>query len=132
MLESLSNKVAGLQACIFVKKRLQHRCVSVNTATFLRTSILKYIWERLLDCFCISETQTTNNVIDILAENSIFNFRIYEIFSYLLSFVNFNSIEFVLAFAFFSHTISNISHISNFLQHFTTFQKNPFYKIYHH
>ena len=41
MLESLFNKVAGLKACIFIKKRLQHRCFPVNIAKFLRTPILK-------------------------------------------------------------------------------------------
>ena len=67
------------------------------------------------DFFCISEIQTTNNVIYILAENFIFNFRIFcKIFSYLLSFPNFSSTECVFVFAFFSHTISNIPHnISN-------------------
>ena len=39
VLESLSN---------FIKKRLQHRCFSVNFAKFLRTPILKNIWEQLL------------------------------------------------------------------------------------
>ena len=32
----------------FIKKTLQHRCFPVNTANFLRTSILKNIWEGLL------------------------------------------------------------------------------------
>ena len=36
------------QACNFIKKRLQHRCVPVNIATLLRTPILKNICERLL------------------------------------------------------------------------------------
>ena len=50
----------------------------------------------------------------MLAENFIFSFRIYKMFSYLLSFANFSSNEFVFAFAFFSHTISDISrNISN-------------------
>ena len=30
MLKSLFNKVAGLQACNFIKKSLQHRCFPVN------------------------------------------------------------------------------------------------------
>ena len=113
MLESLFNKVAGLQACIFIKKRFQHRCFPVNIAKFLKTPILKSN-SIANDCFCISEIQTTNNLFYILAENYIFNFRIYKIFSYLLSFANFSSTEFVFVFAFFSHTISNISRkISN-------------------
>ena len=67
----------------------------------LRTTSANYF-------FCISEIKTTNNVIYILAENFIFNFRIYKIFSYLLSFANFSSTEFVFDSAFFSHTICNI------------------------
>ena len=39
MLESPFNKVASLQACIFIKKRLQHRRLSVNIAKFLRTPL---------------------------------------------------------------------------------------------
>ena len=35
--ESVFNKVAGLQACNFVKKRLQHRCYLVKFSKFLRT-----------------------------------------------------------------------------------------------
>ena len=89
-----------------------------NTGAFLwKLRIFKehLFWSTsAIDFFCISETQTTNNVIYILPENFIFNFRIYKIFSYLLSFLNFSSTEFVFAFAFFSHIISNISHnISN-------------------
>ena len=41
VLESLFNKVAGLQAFNFIKKRLYHRCFSVNIAKFFRTPILK-------------------------------------------------------------------------------------------
>ena len=47
-LQSLFNKTAGLQACNFVEKRLQHKCFPVNIAKFLRTPILKDICERLL------------------------------------------------------------------------------------
>ena len=50
LLESLFNKVAGLLACNFIKKRLQHRCFPVNVAKFLRTDILKNICERLFLC----------------------------------------------------------------------------------
>ena len=32
------NKVVGYQACNFIKKRLQHKCVPVTLATFLRTT----------------------------------------------------------------------------------------------
>ena len=51
VLESLFNKVAGLQACNFIKKRYQHRCFPVNISKFSRTSILKNICVRLLVYF---------------------------------------------------------------------------------
>ena len=37
MLESLSNKVEGLQACNFIKKKLQHRCFPEKFTQFLKT-----------------------------------------------------------------------------------------------
>ena len=46
--ELLFNKVTGLEVCNFIKKRLQHRCLLVNIAKFLRTPILKNICEWLL------------------------------------------------------------------------------------
>ena len=48
MLESLFNKFAGLQTGNFITKRLEHRCFPVNIAKFLKTPILKDIFERLL------------------------------------------------------------------------------------
>ena len=39
VLESLFNKVAGLQACNFIKKRLQRKCFPVKFAKFLRTNL---------------------------------------------------------------------------------------------
>ena len=48
MLKSLFNKIAGLQACNFIKKRLQYRCFPVNIVNSLRTPNLKNICERLL------------------------------------------------------------------------------------
>ena len=41
------NKVAGHQACNFIKKRLQHRYFLVNIRKFIRTPILKNICKRL-------------------------------------------------------------------------------------
>ena len=56
------------------------------------------------------EIQTTNNVIYTLAENFDFNFRIYKIFSDLLSFSNFSSAKFMSAFVSFSNiSIFNVS-----------------------
>ena len=42
------DKVAGLRPATIIKKRLWHRCFSVNFVTFLRTPILTKICERLL------------------------------------------------------------------------------------
>ena len=47
MLGSLFNKVADLQTCNFIKKRLQHRRFPVNIAKFLRTPLSKNICKRL-------------------------------------------------------------------------------------
>ena len=41
MLESLFNKVAGLQAGKFIKKRFQPRCFPMKFAKFFRTPIWK-------------------------------------------------------------------------------------------
>ena len=38
LLESLFNKVTGLQACNFIKRRLQHKCFHVKFAKFFRAS----------------------------------------------------------------------------------------------
>ena len=42
---SLLNKVAGLQACKIINKRLRHRCFQ---DTYFKTPILKIIWEQLV------------------------------------------------------------------------------------
>ena len=47
MLESLFNKAASFQTSNFIKKRLQHRCFTLNIAKFLRAAILKNIYKRL-------------------------------------------------------------------------------------
>ena len=41
--ESFFDKVSGLQACKFIRKRLQHRYFPVHIAHFSRTSFLKNI-----------------------------------------------------------------------------------------
>ena len=48
MLESLFNKVAGLQVSNFVNKRHQHRRFPVDIGRLLRKPILKSIFEWLL------------------------------------------------------------------------------------
>ena len=59
MLEFLSNEVAGLQACNFIKKRLQHRCFSVKFAKSLRASFLQNtsggcLWKYLMKSLLIA------------------------------------------------------------------------------
>ena len=51
--ESLFDKASGLSPCNFIKKRLQHKCFPVKFAKFLRTPILKNIYERLLLFFVL-------------------------------------------------------------------------------
>ena len=48
MLESPFNKVMDMQACNFVKKRLQHRCFSMKFVKFLRAPFFKEHLRRLL------------------------------------------------------------------------------------
>ena len=48
VLEFLFNKVAGLHACNFIKKRHENRYFPVNIAKFFRTPTLKNICEWLL------------------------------------------------------------------------------------
>ena len=45
---SLFNKVAGLQACNFIKKRLQHRRFPLVKVKFLKTPMMKNLCKRLL------------------------------------------------------------------------------------
>ena len=66
MLESYFNKVAGLQAYNFIKKRLQHRCFPVNITKLLRTSILKNIGKvASVSCakYCANKTVPQNSAI---------------------------------------------------------------------
>ena len=57
VLESLFNKATSLQACNFIKKRLQLRCFPVTFAKFLRTL---FLLNTSSDCFCnvLQLTQT--------------------------------------------------------------------------
>ena len=73
------NKVAGLQACNFIKKRLRHKCFSVNFAQFLRTPFviehLRWPLQKMNNFFfsivkchskkwVISKTEVITNVLD--------------------------------------------------------------------
>ena len=53
VLESFFNKVAGLRPATLLKKRLQHRCLSMRIAKFLRTPIFKNICKQLFLYFRI-------------------------------------------------------------------------------
>ena len=48
MLESFFNKVAGMRAFKFIKKKCQRSCFPVKFAKFFRTPTFKNICERLL------------------------------------------------------------------------------------
>ena len=54
VLESLFNKVAGLQVCNVIKKRLQQKCVLVKFTKLLRTPFLQNTSGRLLPLFAVS------------------------------------------------------------------------------
>ena len=59
MLESLFNKYAGLKACNFIKKRLQHKFFPVKFAKFLRTPPLQNtsrgcLWKYLMNSLFIA------------------------------------------------------------------------------
>ena len=47
------SKIAGVRPATLLKKRPQQRCFPVEIVTFLRTPIMKNIWERLFLCFRI-------------------------------------------------------------------------------
>ena len=52
MLESLFNKVSGLEVCKFITKRLQNWCFPVNIAKFSRTLSQNTSGRLLLDDEC--------------------------------------------------------------------------------
>ena len=50
MLNSLFKKVAGVEARKSVKRRLQHRCLPVNIAKFLKIAFsIEHLWWPLLE-----------------------------------------------------------------------------------
>ena len=61
VLEPLFNKVAGLKARNFFKKRLQRRYFPRTIAKFLRTPILKNICKPLLLAILIPNASTSND-----------------------------------------------------------------------
>ena len=67
VLEPLFNKVAGLTACDFIKKRLRRRCFPVNIARFLRTGFFTehLRWLLLTNNDPLSGTRLTHMQIQI-------------------------------------------------------------------
>ena len=53
------NKISGIQACQFIKKRLQHRCFPVNFPKILRISFYR---TPLGDYFCLFEPRNSMEV----------------------------------------------------------------------
>ena len=73
MPESLFYKVAGLRPTTLLKKRLWHRCFSVNFEKFLRTPLLiKYLWwlrlalEKIFPLSSHSESSTQSKAFNTL------------------------------------------------------------------
>ena len=62
MLESLFNKVAGLQTCNVIEKRLQHRGFSVKFMKFLRTPKFTEHLRWLILCDCTEQRRIQNPV----------------------------------------------------------------------
>ena len=70
MLESLFNRLAGLQAGNFITKRFQHRGFPVDMVKFLKTSILKDICERLLLNFLIQNVRNNRKNRDLFRDDN--------------------------------------------------------------
>ena len=64
MLESVFNKVTGLQACNFVKKRFQYRCYYLKFAKFSR---ILFFTEHL---FTVTASVCSENLGKILVRNN--------------------------------------------------------------
>ena len=65
MLKSLFDRVTGLQAGNFIKKRLQHECFPARFAKFLRAPFFTehLRWQAASEVFC-------NDFVDISCENA--------------------------------------------------------------
>ena len=77
------NKVAGLQACNFIKKRLQRKCFPLNIAKSLRTAFKEHLWWILNKNHCIISTSPNkhNNLspsFDVYSWQRVPNSLLYE------------------------------------------------------
>ena len=102
MLEFLFNKVAGLQACNFIKKRFQHRCFSVKFAKSLGESFLQYtsggcFWKYLMNSLFILHMRIMNRVLAwyVLSLQRLFHF---------IAFLSLLSISFFFSYFFVDFT----------------------------
>ena len=80
-----------LKACNFISKKLQHCEIfkSACSEEHPRTSASVYLKSKL-------------QIMQFTHKLKTFNFKIYKVFSYLFSFVNFSSTKFIFAFESFS------------------------------
>ena len=92
MLEFHFNKVAGLQSCTFIQKRLQHRCFNVKFAKFLRASFLsEHFWWLLLE-MSLYHMRMMNCVI------AWYVFALQPLFHFVACFISFYFFQFFLVF----------------------------------
>ena len=85
MLESLFNKAAGLKACNFIKKRLQHRYFLVNIVKYLRIAFCYRtppVVASESQCFYIPDSLTPN----ILNKTHIVYCRTYKTLTWFSNF----------------------------------------------
>ena len=85
MLESLSNKVKGLQAYNFTKNGLQHRRLPVNIANFKNNYFEKHLRTAASDSSCILHRKLTKVIQDQICLLFLLKHKIT--LFYLLSFV---------------------------------------------
>ena len=107
MLEFLLNKVAGLQTCNFIKKRLQHRCFLWNLWNFSVKSLKNLFYrtlpvatsENILWALSLLHMRMMNRVIAwyVVVLQSLFHFT---------ACVSFLSISFIFSYVFVAFTTS--------------------------
>ena len=72
MLESLFNKVAGILACNFIKKRLQHRCFPLIIQKFSRMPILN---QRSQKMKCLFMSEVMHSLLSKVYTKTLFSKR---------------------------------------------------------
>ena len=82
MLESLYNKVAGLQSYEFIKKRLQRKYFPVNLVKFLKPPFLQNTSEGLLVYIFLNLDSQKNSQSSLLTVVSFSDNRFFFILSF--------------------------------------------------